>query len=43
MKEQRQATYDLRVEGDITERVTAHLDASIDTARCNFLQVRRTR
>lgn len=39
VKEECQTTYDLKVEGDVAERVTAHLDASIDTSRCTFLQV----
>ena len=40
VKAARATTYDLKVEGDITERVTATLDPAIDTARCTFLQVR---
>jgi hypothetical protein len=40
VKAERGTTYDLRVEGDVTERVTATLDPAIDTARCTFLQVR---
>jgi len=42
VKAERQTTYDLKVEGDITERVTARLDPAIDTSRCTFLQVRHT-
>lgn len=40
MKAQRSVTYNMRVEGDITESVTAVLDGAIDAGRCTFMQAR---
>ncbi|GAX79951.1 hypothetical protein CEUSTIGMA_g7390.t1 [Chlamydomonas eustigma] len=38
MREARRMDYDLKVEGEITERVAAVLEETVDTARVKFLQ-----
>lgn len=38
VKEERAVHYELKVEGDICEHVTARLDDAIDAGRCTFLQ-----
>lgn len=42
LKEDQCVEYELKVEGDITKRAVAHIDATVDTSRLTFLQVCET-